>query len=93
MPSAHRDATAEVLVEFDAVVRAADGAGFTARVFAQQERGLWAGWIEFTPLGSGAPIRTAIESEQPNRNDLLYWAEGLTQVYLEGALARALEPR
>ncbi len=83
---------AEVLVQFDAAIRAASGARYTARVFGQTSDGLWAGFIEFTPVDGGEPIRTGIESEQPNRNDLLYWAEGLTQVYLVGALVRALEP-
>src|SRR4029450_11306906 len=31
------------------------------------------------------------EATQPNLTDLRYWATGLTPVYLEGALARALE--
>jgi hypothetical protein len=35
-------------------------------------------------------MRTPRETEQPNREDLAYWATGLTQVYLEGALTRAL---
>jgi hypothetical protein len=37
-------------------------------------------------------VRTARETTQPNRTDLLYWASGLTAVYLEGALTRALSP-
>ena len=33
------------------------------------------------------------ETTQPNRTDAEYWATGLTRVYLEGALDRALNPR
>jgi hypothetical protein len=53
--------------------------------------GLWQGWIEFTPLGGGAPIRSGRETTQPNRSDLVYWATGLSAVYLEGALKRAID--
>jgi hypothetical protein len=54
--------------------------------------GMWQGWIEFLPLDGGAPIRSARETTQPNRTDAAYWATGLTAVYLEGALQRALNP-
>jgi hypothetical protein len=56
------------------------------------EDGLWKGWIEFTSETSGRCYRSARETTQPNRTDLLYWAKGLTEVYLEGALKRALGP-
>jgi hypothetical protein len=36
------------------------------------------------------PLHTSRESVQPNRDDLMYWAQGLTQTYLEGALNRAV---
>ena len=37
-------------------------------------------------------LRSARETTQPNRADALYWATGLTAVYLEGALDRARKP-
>ena len=37
-------------------------------------------------------IRSGRETTQPNRQDTAYWATGLTPVYLEGALERALNP-
>src|SRR5262249_8916031 len=49
-------------------------------------------WIEFVPLGDGEPVRSGRETTQPNRQDTIYWATGLTLVYLEGALQRALHP-
>jgi hypothetical protein len=56
--------------------------------------GCWQGWIEFVPISGGDPVRTQRETTQPNRSDTEYWASGLTPVYLDGALARALkEPR
>jgi hypothetical protein len=53
---------------------------------------MWQGWIEFVPVGSGKAVRSPRETTQPNRADTLYWATGLTPVYLEGALHRALHP-
>jgi len=54
--------------------------------------GRWQGWIEFVPLGNGEPVRTPRETTQPNRVDTEYWATGVSAVYLEGALRRALSP-
>jgi hypothetical protein len=54
--------------------------------------GLWEGWIEFIPMDGGPALRSRRETTQPNRQDAVYWATGLTPVYLEGALERALRP-
>ena len=83
---------AELLVEFDTTLRGSDGCDWHPRVWGQiAEDTLWEGWIEFLPAGTNdrEAIRTGRETEQPKRADLLYWAQGLTQVYLEGALQRA----
>jgi hypothetical protein len=68
---------------------------------------LWEGWIEFVPVDAplvanpvanndghagGPAIVTGRETTQPNRTDTEYWATGLTPIYLEGALQRALHP-
>jgi len=86
---------AEVLVKFTEPVRGSDGRAWDAQACASVANdGLWQGWIEFTPREGGASIRTGRETEQPNLADLRYWAQGLSMVYLEGALARGLgEPR
>jgi hypothetical protein len=84
---------AEVLVEFDAVFPGSDGARYAPRTCARlADDGLWEGWLEFSDLDSGAVIRTGRETTQPTRDDAMYWATGLTRVYLEGALSRALAP-
>jgi len=67
-----------LLVKYDEAIT--DPAG--SRYFAQatgrkREDGLWEGWV------SGR------ETTQPNRKNLDYWAQGLSKVYLQGALARA----
>src|ERR1043165_8804919 len=84
---------AEVLVEFSEPVRAKDGRVFVARACGSaMDRQLWQGWLEFIPVDGGAAIRSSRETTQPNRQDTAYWATGLTPVYLEGALERALNP-
>jgi hypothetical protein len=82
---------AEVLVEFDAAFPGPDGAAYAPRACAREaEDGRWEGWIEFSDLDSGAVIRSTRETTQPTRDGVMYWATGLTRVYLEGALVRAL---
>jgi hypothetical protein len=84
---------AEVLVEFAEAITSEDGKNYTARACgSEMPDGRWQGWIEFLPLGEGDPVRSSRETTQPNRRDTEYWASGLTYVYLEGALHRALKP-
>jgi hypothetical protein len=84
---------AEVLVEFSEPVSAKDGQAYVAQACGSETgTGLWQGWIEFLPVGGGDPVRSGRETTQPNRQDTEYWATGLTAVYLEGALNRALNP-
>ena len=81
---------AEVLVQFTTPVMSEAGELYKAEACGGvSENGLWDGWIEFTSESTGRVYRSARETTQPNRNDLLYWAKGLTEVYLEGALNRA----
>ena len=84
---------AEVLVQFADVVRDEDGRAYIARACGSEMPDLrWQGWIEFLPEDGGAPLRSGRETTQPNRVDTEYWATGLTDVYLEGALRRARKP-
>jgi hypothetical protein len=85
---------AEMLLRFNAVITHPGGGTYVPRVCGREaEDGLWDGWIEFDPAGGGATLRTPLETRQPNRRDLEYWATGLTVAYLEGALQRALDHR
>lgn len=83
---------AEVLHDFG-ILRTANGAEYRVKACGSPMEGsLWQGWLEFEPLGGGETIRSPRETTQPNRTDTAYWATGLTAVYLEGALQRALRP-
>jgi hypothetical protein len=84
---------AETLLVFQSPVVAPDGTPHEVRACGSEMRGGgWQGWLEFVPLAGGAPVRSQRETTQPNRVDTEYWATGLTPVYLEGALMRALTP-
>jgi hypothetical protein len=82
----------EVLVRYTASVTGEDGVTYIPQACGGiADDGLWEGWIEFvSPTGS---IRTPRETEQPNRDDLMYWAQGLSAAYLEGAFVRAASER
>lgn len=82
----------EVLVRFTELVRGSDGREYQPQACGMlAPDGLWQGWIEF--LSPAGAVRTERETSQPNRADLMYWAQGLTHTYLEGALTRALGGR
>lgn len=84
----------ETLLQFQELVIGPNGIEYEARACGGPfPGGTWQGWIEFIPLDGNEPIRSPRETTQPNRMDTLYWASGLTPVYLEGALRRALAPQ
>jgi hypothetical protein len=84
---------AEVLVEYPDVVITSGTQRYMARACgAEMPSGQWQGWLEFIDVDSGDVLRSRRETTQPNRTDTLYWATGLTAVYLEGALTRTLNP-
>ena len=85
---------AEVLMQFQEPLSEPTGTFYTARVCgrAAPDGAGWEGWIEFVPDDGSPVLRSQRETRQSDRDALLYWATGLTQVYLEGALGRTLEP-
>jgi hypothetical protein len=83
----------EVLLEFEELFQGPNGVSYEARVCAgPRPDGFWEGWLEFTPAKRGDVVRTTRETTQPRRDDMLYWATGLTWGYVDGALLRALTP-
>jgi hypothetical protein len=83
---------AQVVSAFSEVIRTTDGTSYTVTACGRERSdGTWEGWLEFAPDDASPVLRTRRETSQPNLTDLRYWATGLTPVYLEGALARALE--
>jgi hypothetical protein len=86
----------ELIHEFASEVADADGHVYNARAIGRPRRGrtVWEGWLEFAPVGGGGMVRRSpVETTQPNREALAYWAGGIEPVYLEGALERAIASR
>jgi hypothetical protein len=86
----------EFIHEFASEISDADGHVYTARAMGRQRKGraVWEGWLEFTPLGGRGIVRRGpVETTQPNREALAYWASGIEPVYLDGALERAIASR
>jgi hypothetical protein len=84
---------AEVLMRFAEPLSTTEGTTYLAQACgAHAADGRWEAWIEFSPTDGGPVLRTARETTQPNRADAEYWATGLSGIYLEGALERALAP-
>jgi hypothetical protein len=82
----------ETFLQFTTPVRDSVGRIYTAQACgAEMPDGMWYGWVEFLPVDGGLPIATGRETTQPNRTDTEYWATGLSEVYLEGALQRAFD--
>lgn len=83
---------AEVIHDYGRV-RTAAGVVYRVRACgSDMDASRWQGWLEFEPVDGGTTLRTSRETTQPNRTDLVYWATGLTPVYIEGALDRVLNP-
>jgi hypothetical protein len=84
---------AEVMMSYEQPVNGASGRYHARAIGRLAEDGMWDGWLEFEPLDHNGPVVVgAIESRQPEAHDLAYWATGLSPVFLEGALKRALSP-
>lgn len=84
---------AEVMIEFEDVLTGSNGKAYEARACGRHRAdGLWEGWLEFVPKDGSEVLQTGRETTQPQHDDLLYWASGLTIGYLDGALLRVLRP-
>src|SRR5437667_76088 len=69
----------DLLHEFTTEVEDEDGHRYLACAMGRQRRGatVWEGWLEFSPRGRGGIVRKSpIETTQPNREALVYWASG-----------------
>jgi hypothetical protein len=82
----------ELLVVFDEPIMNPHGDMFFAEALGRQrtDDALWEGWLEFIPVDDPTQrLSSCRETTQPKRTDLEYWSQGLSRVYLQGALLRA----
>lgn len=82
----------EVLMEYGQPIVDGQSEYQATAVGRRADDGMWESWIEFAPRNGGRVLVSGVESRQPERTHLSYWASGLTPVYLEGALTRAKQP-
>lgn len=83
-----------LLQQFDTPVADAEGAQYNVLLYARDRvADTWQAWLVFERMPAAARFETDVETTQPNAEAVLYWATGLTDAYLEGALTRALQPR
>ena len=81
----------QTLMRFDSPVIHRDGRRYYAQACGRErDNGQWEAWLEFEDVASGEVLRSQRETTQPNHADTVYWATGLTPVYLDGALDRIL---
>jgi hypothetical protein len=93
-PTASEDTMmSDVLRSFDEPIGHSSGR-YHARVIGKRATdGMWEGWLEFTPLDSALDVvASSVESRQATKPQLEYWALGLSVVYAEGSLDRAVRP-
>jgi len=83
----------EVIRRLPGLVSNARGAFSVSVVARDSGPAGWEGWLAFAPAwaNGAADIITGIETRQRDRLSLERWASGLTGVYAEGALARAVD--
>lgn len=85
---------AQTLIRFDTPVTHRDGRQYIVQACGRErDNGQWEAWLEFEDIVTGEIVRSERETTQPNHKDAVYWVTGLTPVYLQGALERALHPR
>ena len=80
----------EIIYTYETQLRGRDDHLYAARVMGNQRSdGRWEGWLEFPSLDGASSVVTPRETTQPSLDRLRYWASGLTDPYLDGALLRA----
>jgi hypothetical protein len=73
---------------FTTLVTDETGTVWRGQAYGRTADNLWRGWIVFTNE-AGETVETGVETTQPDRAALEYWASGIEPIYLDGALARA----
>jgi len=81
----------EILQHFDVPIRDSNDDLYGIYLYGRSRpNDTWQGWLVFERRRDRVRFATPIETTQPNRQAILYWATGLTDTYLEGALTRAM---
>jgi hypothetical protein len=82
-----------MLETFESIVRDGEGDSYKIVLHGKSRpHDTWQGWLEFIRERDGQKFETAVETTQPNAEAVRYWATGLSDTFLDGALRRALRP-
>lgn len=73
---------------FSAPVSDESGTVWRGSAYGRPADSLWVGSIAFVNE-AGEMVETGVETTQPDRAALEYWAPGIEPIYLDGALTRA----
>jgi hypothetical protein len=80
----------ELVFPLHPMISETDGRSYQPSVVATPAAdGHWEAWIEFVDRASGAILHSGVETHQADEADLRHWSSCLSDVYLQGALARA----
>src|ERR1043165_8466290 len=85
----------EILQQFEQPVIDESGERYAVYLYGRSRHGAtppgatWRDWLFFDRQSAAPPYATAVETTQPNRQAILYWATGLTDSYFDGAFNRA----
>ena len=80
----------ELIADLELRVVEQNGREYFVNVAAEPTAdGRWAAWLEFVPLDDTEPLLTDTETYQASREDVTYWASTLSEVFVQGAFARA----
>ena len=81
------------LQEFEQRITGADGERYSVHLYGRSRPAdTWQGWLVFVRQRDNRRFATPVETTQPNAEAIVYWSSGLTDVYFEGALQRAMAP-
>ena len=83
----------EIITDLDTIIISPNGNEYYAQVVGEHlATGMWEAWLEFVPLDDTLDVLlTMTETTQPTREDVVRWSTKLTEVYLQGAFARAVQ--
>jgi hypothetical protein len=80
----------EVIAELDYRVQDEKREYFVNVVGEQIHTDKWDVWLEFVPLDDSSLRITPTETHQTTRADVVHWANGLTETFVQGAFARTV---
>ena len=84
----------EILADLETTVTSPSGDEYYIQVVGESRSGVWVAWLEFVPHDNTLNVLiTKTETTQPTREEVMRWSETLTATYLQGAFARAIQPR